>query len=305
MAPSDKHVVRTFFEQIADRYDEENYVLGPHRPVPGPRLLVCLRAAIEALPLGNWADLGCGTGRPLGVLAARGHRVIGVDYSSRMLAMARVNMPRDGVRFEETEATEWLRSCETASLDGILALELLPFLDDEAEAVLLQEAHRVLRPGGTLVVSNHNALAEFFRFDRVTIDRWERDVLPALAEGDADLATQLSLAFRGLLTVGEYPVAGSRGQQRVLRISSANLEVRLHDPLAFILGALPGVGFTVVGPPMWYGLRPVPPLLRGALAGVHDLLVQRAEAAIATRFPAYLLAERFLVVAGPVGSGAR
>jgi 2-polyprenyl-3-methyl-5-hydroxy-6-metoxy-1,4-benzoquinol methylase len=47
-----------------------------------------VRHIIDGLPTGSALDAACGTGRHAEYLAARGHRVIGVDSSPDMLALA-------------------------------------------------------------------------------------------------------------------------------------------------------------------------------------------------------------------------
>jgi hypothetical protein len=49
---------------------------------------------LAALPTGTAVDAACGTGRYAEHLAARGHRVIGVDSSAEMLDRARARVPR-------------------------------------------------------------------------------------------------------------------------------------------------------------------------------------------------------------------
>src|SRR5260370_10210284 len=93
-------------------------------------------------------DAACGTGRFPGVLARRGHQVIGVDSSPDMLAHARRRVPDSGFHVAE--------------------LDQLPLADDSAGVIVcalalvhvprpqpvMAELARVLRPGGDLVISD-------------------------------------------------------------------------------------------------------------------------------------------------------
>ena len=53
---------------------------------------------LGALPLGTALDAACGTGRHAELLAAKGHRVIGVDSSPDMLGHARTRVPQADFR---------------------------------------------------------------------------------------------------------------------------------------------------------------------------------------------------------------
>ncbi len=88
----DPAAVRSMFDRIAPRYDLANTVLSGGADVRWRRLA----AAQCALgPGGSALDIACGSGRLTAELARRapGGRVIGLDFSPRMLAKARVDHP--------------------------------------------------------------------------------------------------------------------------------------------------------------------------------------------------------------------
>ena len=67
----------------------------------GPNDLIYLeesiiRPIIDRLPIGLALDAACGSGRHAAYLAAKGHSVIGVDGSAKMLAVARAKVPGPG-----------------------------------------------------------------------------------------------------------------------------------------------------------------------------------------------------------------
>lgn len=103
---------------------------------------------VAALPAGDAVDAACGTGRFAALLAARGHRVIGVDSSPEMLAKARGNVP-DG---EFREGHLGALPVADASVDLVTCGLALTHVPDLRPA--FAEFARVLRPGGHLVTSD-------------------------------------------------------------------------------------------------------------------------------------------------------
>ena len=95
-------------------------------------------------------DAGCGTGFLSLELAARGHRVTGIDFAPAMLAEARKKAAAQSlaIRFEEADA-EQLPFPATA-FDLVMSRHVLWTLPHPEAAI--DEWVRVLRPGGRLVV---------------------------------------------------------------------------------------------------------------------------------------------------------
>lgn len=93
-------------------------------------------------------DAGCGTGAAMAAMLARAACcVTGVDASDTMLASARRRL---GGKAACTRATLEDLPFADATFDAVLALNVLYFND--AGNRMLRSLHRVLRPGGRLVV---------------------------------------------------------------------------------------------------------------------------------------------------------
>lgn len=103
-----------------------------------------LPALLRALPAPGalTLDVGCGEGRVGAHLHARGHRLIGVDASPTLAALARERGVYEHVHVASAEAMP-LRD---GSADLAVANMVLMDLDDLEGAV--REVARVLRPGG-------------------------------------------------------------------------------------------------------------------------------------------------------------
>ncbi|MEU4236338.1 class I SAM-dependent methyltransferase [Actinoplanes sp. NPDC026619] len=103
---------------------------------------------VDALPAGVALDAACGTGRHAAHLAARGHRVIGVDSSPEMLARARERVPAGDFRAGELDRLP----LPDAHVDVAVCALALAHLSDLRPA--FAELARVVRPGGHLIVTD-------------------------------------------------------------------------------------------------------------------------------------------------------
>jgi len=108
-----------------------------------------LDAVVPAGPL-DALDIGCGTGFLSLEMAARGHRVTGVDLATSMLVTARRKAREQGraIRFEEADAESLPFAAH--SFDLAISRHVLWTLPHPEAAV--DEWIRVLRPGGRLVI---------------------------------------------------------------------------------------------------------------------------------------------------------
>jgi ubiquinone/menaquinone biosynthesis C-methylase UbiE/DNA-binding transcriptional ArsR family regulator len=96
-------------------------------------------------------DLGTGTGRMLGLLADRFDQGIGVDMSHAMLAIARSDLERRGLAQCQVRHGDLFHlPYDNGSVDLITIHQVLHYLNDPERA--LQEAARVLAPGGRMLV---------------------------------------------------------------------------------------------------------------------------------------------------------
>lgn len=95
------------------------------------------------------ADLGCGTGPALAALAPAVRRVVGVDREPRMLAAAAARTRAfDNVELRPGGLAQL--PLEPEEVDAALCILVLHHVADLQRA--FQEIHRILRPGGRLVV---------------------------------------------------------------------------------------------------------------------------------------------------------
>ncbi|MGI5273416.1 class I SAM-dependent DNA methyltransferase [Nonomuraea sp. CA-218870] len=98
---------------------------------------------------GEVADLGCGPGRVTAHLRSLGVNAFGVDLSPEMVAVARRSHP--GLRFEVGSMTALDLADE--SVGGAVAWYSTVHTPPELLPVVFAEIHRVLAPGGRLLIA--------------------------------------------------------------------------------------------------------------------------------------------------------
>lgn len=110
----------------------------------------------------HWLDAGCGSGRFTRLLASRGATALGVDAAAGMVeAASRLSSTEDlagKLQFRQIETIARL-GLPDACLDGVLCNSVLEYLPDPD--VALAEMVRVLKPGGSLLISVPNRRSVF------------------------------------------------------------------------------------------------------------------------------------------------
>lgn len=145
MQTAEKDRIKTIYEKDAPKYDRsmgfyERVLLGDARQW----------AAVRAH--GDVLELAIGTGLNLPLYRSE-VRLTGIELSPAMLALAKrraeeLNLEVD-LRLGDAEALEF----RDASFDTVICTYALCTIPDDWKAV--SEAHRVLRPGGRLVLAEH------------------------------------------------------------------------------------------------------------------------------------------------------
>ncbi len=99
---------------------------------------------------GVCVEIGCGAGRLTQALAGSFERVVALDVSEEMIAMARRASP-ENVEFHRVEGPEI--PLAERSVDAVFSAHVLQHLETTAALrSYLEEARRTLRPGGSLMI---------------------------------------------------------------------------------------------------------------------------------------------------------
>lgn len=135
-----------YFRANAAQWNRMRSLYVPEREVES-----LLLELLGGEPIRDFLDIGTGTGRMLEVFAPHVDRGTGIDLSHEMLAIARTNLERNGLRHCQVRRADMYRlPMASESVDTITIHQVLHFADDPAAAIA--EAARVLRPGGRVVV---------------------------------------------------------------------------------------------------------------------------------------------------------
>ncbi len=148
--------VATYFDDTAQDWSD---LYGKAKRVNDLVLAERKRVAVEQLTMripadSRVLDAGCGAGLASADLLAAGHRILGVDIATKMLAHAKENFESKGFdasRFELTNDDIIEAGLPAESFEGIIALGFLQYQTDENKALV--EFLRLLKPGGALVIT--------------------------------------------------------------------------------------------------------------------------------------------------------
>ncbi|HEY7728664.1 MAG TPA: class I SAM-dependent methyltransferase [Candidatus Eisenbacteria bacterium] len=121
-------------------------------------------ASVEGLSLRKVLDLGAGVGRLTVRLAGRASRVAAGDLAPGMLRRLRRNAAAHGAgNVDPVRLRSDQLPFRSGALDLVLCLGLLEHLPEPLRRATLEEAARVLRPGGVLLVVLNNRRSEFLQ----------------------------------------------------------------------------------------------------------------------------------------------
>lgn len=206
---ADRESTRAFYDTVAASYA----AMLPDMSFEAPADLAVLDHFVGSLPPSQAPvlDAGCGAGRMLGYLAARGvERVDGADLSPAMIREARAAHP--GATLVVADLAEL--PFDDGAFRGVLSWYSIIHVSPDDIVALLRELARVLAPGGVLLLGFQAGAGE-----RLVDGAYGHDVqLRAHLHGTQRLAEELvALGLEILETVDRAPRPGERNPQGFVR----------------------------------------------------------------------------------------
>ncbi|MGA9977859.1 MAG: class I SAM-dependent methyltransferase [Candidatus Sulfotelmatobacter sp.] len=105
-------------------------------------------------------DLGCGSGEEVIPLRKRGARVIGIDISPHLIAIAEERLRKNGVDAEVRVGSAYETHLPDGSVDVVFCMSLLHHLELDR---VKNEILRILKPGGLFVLKEPIRLSWMMR----------------------------------------------------------------------------------------------------------------------------------------------
>ncbi|MDX6280088.1 MAG: hypothetical protein QOH03_1159 [Kribbellaceae bacterium] len=137
---------RASYDAVAVNYTE--FVAGKLEGLPMMRAVL---GAFAELVEGPVAEIGCGPGNITSHLASLGVEIRGIDLAPRMVEIARSAYP--ALRFEVGSMTDL--TLADGELGGLIAWYSIHHLPPAELPSVFAGFHRVLRPGGRLLIGSH------------------------------------------------------------------------------------------------------------------------------------------------------
>ena len=158
-------------ERLAGYIDEMHNSYHLHRK----DVLQAMIPASALQPGRQIYDFGCGEGTFLARFLDAGARVAGSDIAPGMIDAARERLAQSLHRTNSSSSrlrvggVEVLSDLPQATFDGMMALNVLAYLNPVEERTFYEQAHRALRKGGWLLVTHSNQLFDLFSLNKYTL----------------------------------------------------------------------------------------------------------------------------------------
>lgn len=197
-------------------------ITSPHLNSDAPlhfRLLFAYEAAKAYIHGGQLLEIGCGIGRGIPILLQQAETYHGIDKNSRLIEQLRYQYPQ--AKFYVGHVPP-LAAFSDNSFDYVVCFQVIEHVQDDQ--ALLAELARILRPGGTLLLSTPNRLRSLTRNPWHVREYTARELEQLLARHFSSVRLQ---GIAGNQVVENYMQANAVAVARWKRLDPLDLEHKL------------------------------------------------------------------------------
>jgi SAM-dependent methyltransferase len=150
-------------------------------------------------------DIGCGAGVEVVRWARAGARVVGVDIAPSAAALTRANLHQQNLSAGVVSADGQSLPFPDSSFDFVYAHGVVQYAADDGAVV--RECHRVLRPGGSVLVQVYNRISWLQLLSKISAVPLEHEDAPVLRRYSIGELRRLMAPFTNVEIVPErFPV---------------------------------------------------------------------------------------------------
>jgi 2-polyprenyl-3-methyl-5-hydroxy-6-metoxy-1,4-benzoquinol methylase len=173
---------RAFFDAVSREWQDKARGAAPKVNIIRQRNDAVLRIAERRGRPGAAVDLGCGSGELAIALAQRGWQVTGIDFAPEMIARCRDAARAAGIEVDFRVLSMFDFAPPEASFEIVSGQGLIEYISPTQVDALLQRAHRMLRPGGHLVLGSRNRLYNLVSLSPYTAMERELNTIDTLLQ---------------------------------------------------------------------------------------------------------------------------
>jgi SAM-dependent methyltransferase len=206
-----KHALDALYATFQDRFRGSREDIKRRLRVHLPRVRAA-RVGTDTMPV---VDLGCGRGEWLELLRDEGLRARGVDLNRVSLA----GCHEMGLEIVERDAISFLQSLPDMNVGAVTGFHIIEHLPFDVLLRLLDEAYRVLKPGGLAIFETPNPQNVLVGSCNFYLDPTHRNPLPAGL-------MQFLMEMRGF---SEIEIVSLHPYPETVRVSGSDLAHRFNE----------------------------------------------------------------------------
>lgn len=186
------------FDLWADGYDKSVQISDESEEYPFAGYKDVLNTVYKIVreKLGTILDIGFGTGILTKKLYDDGYKIIGIDFSERMIEIAQGKMPK--AKLIQYDFTEGLpRTLEGVKFDWIISTYSIHHLTDEQKKSFIYELMEHLNPGGAIVFGDvaFQTREDLEQAKKSHQDKWDEEEVYLVADEIKEMFRELEINY--------------------------------------------------------------------------------------------------------------